>query len=157
MKISLVEYKKIRIVALALGVIVSWYATIGAFAQFYQYEGTLFKIKDCILPNPITTPCFWGALAFFIALVLAVKFFKKSNVKFETYFIYFMIASVLFAWGNFAIELKGIEPVPGAIIAPCPASGKNPFLTPCFFGSVLFTSSLLLSYRISHTLMGKRK
>ena len=145
----LIGYKKTRVGALVLGVLVSFYATITAFANFYQYEGTIFKIKDCILPNPVTTPCFWGALAFLAAFILAVKNLKKSSAKFEKYFMYFMVACVLFAWGNFAIELKGVEPTPGALIAPCPASGKNPFLTPCFFGSILFTASLILSLKIS--------
>lgn len=151
MKVSMNKYKKIRVGILILGVLVSWYATLFAFFDFYQNEGTIFKIKDCILPNPVTTPCFWGALAFLVALIMAVKTLKKSSVKFERYFMYFMIACVIFAWGNFVIELRGVEPKPGAIITPCPASGKNPFLSPCFFGSILFTTSLLLSHIISRT------
>ncbi|MFC1649679.1 hypothetical protein ACFL2C_03150 [Patescibacteria group bacterium] len=143
------QLKKTRLAYLLLGSIIAWYETISKFAAFYGNEGTLFKVKDCVIPNPITTPCFWGATAFVIALILAYKFYKKSSKKFEKYFLWFMIACVLFAWGNFAVELRGVQPVPGALIAPCTANPVSPFLSACFFGSILFTLSLISTYLIS--------
>lgn len=141
--------ERTRLLILSLGVLVSWKETITAFQRFYQFEGTIFKIKDCVLPNPVTTPCFWGALAFAGALFWAYKLYKKQNLKSERYLMYFLIGSVIFAWTNFAIELKGVEPVKGALIAPCPATAPNPFLSACFFGSILFTLALISTYVIS--------
>jgi hypothetical protein len=150
-------YKKARLVVLVLGIFVSWYAVIKAFISFYNIEGTIFKIKDCLLPNPVTTPCFWGALAFFAATVWAYKMFAMNEAKKEKYFLFFMIGSVLFAWTNFMIELKGVTPKPGSLIAPCPATAANPFLSPCFFGSILFSLSLILTYVIFNKLQKSKK
>lgn len=135
-----------RLVVLLLGVFVSWTTTIQAFINFYNLEGTIFKIKDCVIPNPIVTPCFWGSLAFAGGLVWAYKKYKSEKVTSEKYFFYFMIAANIFAWSNFAIELKGITPEPGALVAPCPTTATSPFLSACFFGSVLFTLSLIATY-----------
>jgi hypothetical protein len=134
--------RKLRIVFLLLGVFVSWFATLSAFREFYGYEGTIFKIRDCVIPNPVTTPCFWGALAFAGGLVWAYKRYGSETKKFEKNFLYFMIFSIIFAWSNFVIELRGVEPKPGSLIAPCQASA-NPFTSACFFGSILFTLSFL--------------
>jgi hypothetical protein len=130
-----------RSIILFGGVIVSWSTTISSFVDFYQLEGTIFKIKDCMVPNPVTTPCFWGALAFVGAFLWSLK-----RIINERYMLYFLIFSFLFAWTNFAIELKGVTPKEGALIAPCPAGGRNPFTSACFFGSILFTLGLITSY-----------
>lgn len=139
--------KTLRLFFLLLGVIVSWTATISAFLEFYGNEGTIFKIKNCVIPNPITTPCFWGAIAFFAALLFAIRYLKKENLKFERNFFYLMIFSIIFAWVNFGIELRGIKPRPGALITVCKPA-QNPFLSPCFFGSILFTLSFTTSWLI---------
>ncbi len=140
--------RKLRIGFLFSGVLVSWTTTLAAFMNFYRLEGTLFKIKDCIIPNPVTTPCFWGALAFMGALIWSLYLLKNNNEKSDRYLFYFLIGCVIFAWGNFTVELMGITPKPGALIAPCPATGTNPFLSACFFGSVLFTLSLTTNFFI---------
>lgn len=142
--------KKVRLIVFALGVLVSWSTTINAFIAFYNIEGTIFKFQDCALPNPITTPCFWGALAFLAGLIWSYKLLKKENKKQEKYMLIFLVACVLFAWGNFAVELKGVPPTPGNVFTPCPATTQNPFLSACFFGSVLFSLALVISYRL-HT------
>ena len=148
MKINSILLKQIRVAMLLLGVFVSWKTTLDAFFAFYRLEGTLFKVRDCVIPNPVTTPCFWGALAFFIALIWAYKQLGKEDKKTEKYFLYFMIASVIFAWSNFIIELIGVTPPEGSLIAPCPATASSPFLSACFFGSILFSFSLITTYLI---------
>ena len=141
--------KKLRSLTLLAGVFVSWYATISAFIRFNEIEGTIFKFQDCTLPNPVTTPCFWGAIAFLIAFAWSIKLLAKVNEKHEKYLFYLLIASVLFAWVNFAIELKGVEPTPNSPFSPCPVTTTNPFLSPCFFGSILFTISMFCSSFLS--------
>lgn len=147
-KLSPDVLRKLRIIFLLLGSFVAWYETITKFQEFYNYEGTLLKIKDCIVANPITTPCFWGASAFVLALILAIVYYRKQSKDFEKYFLWFMIFCVLFAWGNFAIELVGIQPKPGAIITVCQANPVSPFLSACFAGSILFTLSLATTYKV---------
>src|SRR5512135_364315 len=116
MKFNLVLLKKFRLIFLLLGVIVAWSSTLASFIEFYRNEGTIFKIKNCVIANPVTTPCFWGSVAFLIALFLAYKYWRKENKKFERNFFYFMIFSIIFAWTSFTVELTGVKQTPGAIV-----------------------------------------
>jgi hypothetical protein len=145
MKLETTRLKKFRLSFLLLGVIVSWMTTLSSFIEFYRNEGTVFKIKDCIIANPITTPCFWGSLAFLGALVLAYNHLRKEDLKFERNFFYFMIFCILFAWSSFTVELTGVKQAPGAFFTVCKPAA-NPFLSACFFGSILFTLSFMTSW-----------
>ena len=89
--------QKFRFIGAFLGVCVSWYATITNFIAFYNIEGTIFKIKDCVLPNPIVTPCFWGAVAFIVTLYFSYKLLKKHNPKHEKYLHKRLFLRLLFA------------------------------------------------------------
>ena len=132
------------------GSIFAWYTVYTDFVRFYGIEGTVFKIKDCALPNPVTTPCFWGAFAFIIALSWSIYILRLSDAnlqaKQQSRLNWLLIASTLFAWGNFfytAIPfwLRGNTPGVGC-------SGllmTNPFTTPCFGGSVFFLIALIIS------------
>lgn len=145
---SITSIKKFRIIFLLLGSIIAWYETISKFSEFYSNEATIFKIRDCVIANPVTTPCFWGATAFVIATILAIRYYTRPSKNFEKYFLVFMIACVMFAWGNFAVELVGVTPRPGAIVTVCQANPRSPFLSACFYGSILFTLSLATTYMI---------
>lgn len=58
-----------------------------------------------------------------------------------------LLTGTTFAWTNFYIELK--DWLAGrACTVGCSANAVNPFLTPCFFGAIFFTISLILSILI---------
>jgi hypothetical protein len=136
-----INLEKVRVGLLTAGAMIATSSVVAAFYRFYGSEGTIFKIKDCAIPNPITTPCFWGALAFIFATVWAYNsLYKKTNGK---KFLYFLIFCVIFAWSNFYIELEEVSVPKGSLLAPCPATTQNPYTSPCFAGSVLFTLSAL--------------
>jgi hypothetical protein len=137
------DLKLLRIATTFLGVVVSWYSTITSFINFYQVEGTIFKIIDCAVPNPITTPCFWGAVAFLVVFIWSLKLYVDN--KNSNQILYFLVFCVLFGWSSFYIENWTTILQRNGIVAPCPV-GKSPFLSACFFGSVLFTISLLLTF-----------
>ncbi len=132
------------------GSIFAWFTVYTDFVRFYGIEGTVFKIKDCALPNPVTTPCFWGAFAFVVALVWSIYILRLVNQseqkKQQSRLNWLLIASTLFAWGNFfytAIPFwfRGSTPGVGC-------SGllmTNPFATPCFAGSAFFLVALAVS------------
>lgn len=130
------------------GVAVSWITTINSFVNFYRIEGTLFKIKDCAVPNPIVTPCFWGALAFIAGAYWAIKLNKEADAGKEKGFLYFIIFCILFAWSNFLVEVLKIDYKIGGVISPCPVAYSSPWVSACFFGSVLFTLSGLTTLLI---------
>jgi hypothetical protein len=134
---------------LAAGTIFAWYTIWNDFQRFYLNEGTVFKINDCISPNPVTTPCFYGGIAFAIALVWSIILVKKSNENFHSglqKLVWLLVASTVFAWGNFLYEVgkfvnRGSKPAIGC-------SGQlvtNPLYTPCFVGAAIFLICLIIA------------
>ncbi|MEK7644102.1 MAG: hypothetical protein AAB390_02250 [Patescibacteria group bacterium] len=129
------------------GVIFSWYTVYQDFGRFYAQEGTLFKIKDCVAPNPVTTPCFYGAFAFLGAFVWSLLIPKMAEEKRPLqykYLSYLIIASVLFAWSNFTYILARfwLRPAGTAAIGCSGQLMTNPFTTPCFIGAAIFLVAL---------------
>lgn len=57
-----------------------------------------------------------------------------------------LAAGVIFAWTNFTIEL--IDWYGKKECTTGCATGKNPFLTPCFYGAIFFTIAFVLSILI---------
>ena len=55
-----------------------------------------------------------------------------------------LLAGTVFAWFNFAVELKGWLGQ-GTCISGCAAGAVNPFLAPCFYGAIFFTVAFILS------------
>lgn len=144
---------KIQLGILLAGTLFSWFTIYNDFKRFYAIYGTLTKISDCAIPNPITTPCFYGAIAFFIASVMAFKIYKRkeqtdvisaNNIQNKLW--YLLIAGTIFAWGNFGYEAyKFYSVTTTELKVSC--SGiptENVFLTPCFYGSVIFLGSLVV-------------
>lgn len=140
---------KVQIFALTIGTVFAWTTAVVDFLRFYQTEGTLFKIADCVYPNPVTTPCFYGAIAFAIALVWAISLLKKegeARAKSEKYLAGLLVAGTVFAWTSFGrLAYNFYTALPGQGIGCSGVPMENPFVTPCFIGSVLFLLALIVS------------
>jgi hypothetical protein len=133
-------------VLLSAGTVVAWNAVYVDFSLFYQTYGTIFKITHCTTPNPIITPCFYGAIAFLVALVWSLRMVNKMGVDLfqnQKRLVYLLIASTLFGWANFAHMLYGYYTATPSAFSCVVAPGTNPLHTPCFFGSVFFLASLI--------------
>lgn len=128
-----------------LGSVVAWKQVLSEFSQFYALEGTLFKLQNCIVPNPVTTPCFWGAIAFVVGLVWCLVWIMREREK-KGYSVkklwWFSLACTIFAWSNFSYQLYLYYYKPGSG-GQCFA-GKGPWTSACFYGSILFLLSLIL-------------
>lgn len=139
----------VQALALLGGMVFAWTTVTVDFLRFYNTEGTLFKLDDCIYPNPVTTPCFYGAIAFVIAFVWAVSLLKKESEarsKSEKYLVAFLSAGTIFAWSNFSLlAYKFYTALPGEGVGCSGVSATSPFSTPCFYGSVLFLICLVIS------------
>lgn len=138
----------ILILTTAGGAIVAWVDIITQFSRFLSYEGTVFKVQDCVVPNPVTTPCFYGGFGFLIALIIAILFFKKNPVKKSLlWYTTYLLAGSIFAWSFAGPDLIHFFNSPtGAQTIGC--SGMvitNPFSTPCFMGASLFLLSFIAS------------
>lgn len=135
--------------ALISGTLFAWYTVFADFSRFYNNEGTLFKIQDCAVPNPVTTPCFYGAFAFLIAFVWSIMIMKNTTnrIKELKKLAWLLLASVLFAWGNFVYSLILFYQTRGSGHA-IGCSGQvvtNPWLTPCFIGAVIFLLAFVIA------------
>ena len=139
----------IQVGVLLAGTVFSWMTALVDFMRFYENEGTLLKIKDCVYPNPVTTPCFYGAIAFAGALVVAIILLKKEGeIQFhvEKRLAMFLTAGTIFAWSNFGLLLYHFyTALPGQGVGCSGVPTSTPFSTPCFYGSVLFLTSLIVS------------
>lgn len=133
------------------GTIFAWTTVANDFRRFYAIEGTIFKVQDCAIPNPVTTPCFYGAFAFLVAFVWSVILLKKDGeeqTRGERKLRWLLLASTLFAWGNFSRTLYTFYSTPPAA-EKVGCSGQlvsSPFVTPCFYGSMIFLIALVLSF-----------
>ncbi|MFH1426036.1 MAG: hypothetical protein ABIG66_01235 [Candidatus Kerfeldbacteria bacterium] len=141
------------------GTIFAWYTVYGDFARHYQYEGSFFKFTDCIVPNPLATPCFYGAIAFLIALVWSIIILRKKldqKMLQHKRLFWLLLAGTLFAWGNFGWGFYKFWQNDMAPTAGC--SGvvvDNPFSTPCFYGALFYLSALIVSIIIK--MIAKKK
>lgn len=147
-----VRLLKILSLVLLGGTVFAWYTVYRDFSLFYGYEGTIFKIKDCYIPNPVTTPCFYGAFAFFAALVWSLKINTRdpeAHARGQKYLTLFLIACVIFAWANFTIQAVRFFATANIGEVGISCSGiptTNPFATPCFIGAAIFLFALIISY-----------
>lgn len=137
-----------QVLILAAGVLFSWYTAINDFIRFYGMEGTIFKVKDCFFPNPVTTACFYGAIAFFVAFIWSIYIFKNKDAAkkelHQTRLSWLLAAGTVFAWANFGnvlYKFYGENSNIGCSGVPI----ASPFLTPCFYGSVIFLLSFVIA------------
>lgn len=138
----------IQSLVLLCGTVFAWYTIYIDYRRFYDIEGTIFKIADCRFPNPVTTPCFYGAWAFLIAFIWSVAILRKKDSLLQKwhqkFLVWFLVAGTLFAWGNFGWGLYKFIANQGKPVIGC--SGQlvgDPFGTPCFYGAVLFLLALI--------------
>ncbi len=136
---------KLQTAILFGGSIFAWHAVYGDFQRYYDVESTIWKFKDCAAANPLTTPCFWGAVAFVIAFIWSL--YIVNNKIQHKYLLFLLGGGTIFAWSNFTFGLvkflahQGDGPVIGC-------SGQvvlNPFDTPCFIGAVIYLIAFVVS------------
>lgn len=142
-----------QVMVLLGGVLFSWYTVYADFSRFYNSEGTIFKIKDCVYPNPVTTPCFYGAIVFLIALAWALYVYRdsifQSRAKKQQKLWLILLGGTAFGWVNFGFSLfKFYTSAVGEKVTCSGVPTDNPFLTPCFYGSVIYLTAFLLSWYI---------
>lgn len=132
------------------GTIFAWYTVYQDFSKFYAIEGSLLKVTDCVVSNPVTTPCFYGAFAFLFALIWSIYILRLTEDKLKAIhhkkLTWLLVASTIFAWSNFGYVLYKFLANSGQPTIGC--SGQlmtNPFTTPCFIGSVIFLIALLVN------------
>ena len=135
------KLQKLLTIILAGGSIFAWYTVFNDFSRFQRIYGTIFRIENCSVPNPVMTACFYGAIAFVIALIFSVKKMEKP--------LYFLIiGGTIFAWSNFAYEVYKFYASTGVKTSCAGIITDNVFTTPCFYGAVIYLLALITSFFI---------
>jgi len=153
---------KAQITVFVIGTFFGFYTIYEDFKRFYSYEGTLFKLKDCVVPNPVTTPCFYGSFAFLAGLILSFLIYKKYKLKekflkIQNYLLWLVEFGFIFAWTNFSIVFYRYLQASGDTFTGCSGvKNTTPFTTPCFYGSVIFSVALFIVFFTKRKLQSNR-
>ena len=138
------------------GTIFAWYTVFGDFDRFFSANGKIFQFSGCQFPNPLATPCFYGSIAFVIALALAFQIFANPVFKTQKYLSILLFSGTIFAWSMVAKEFYKFSQIKsGAYIGCTGLSASSPIHTPCFTGASIFLVAFLLSLIILLTFRDK--
>lgn len=129
-------------VLLGGGMIVSWAAVVRQFQNFFQYYDTIFRFRDCVAPNPLVTPCFYGAVAFLIAFIWSLTLLKSPTLARARRLKGLLIFGTVFALSVLIYEAFDYYKIFTGPIQSC-APGVPPLQTPCFYGFIFFTTSAI--------------
>jgi hypothetical protein len=131
---------------LVVGTVIAWSTVTLGFIRFYRAEGTILKFTNCALPNPLTTPCFYGAIAFVLALLWAASLASGAKPRVRGYegLWWLLLASTIFGWSNVAYEFWRWGQSPTGFIVSCTTESiSSPFQSPCLYGSTMFLGAWL--------------
>jgi|SRR3989344_3731983 len=141
------------------GTIFAWSQTLPQFGNFYTAYGTFFRFEDCVIPNPLATACFYGSIAFVVALLWSFRIMQNPDFARERRLKNFLILCVLFAGSVFLYEVIDYYNIfsesAGAFPISC-TPGVFPLKTPCFYGLLFFAGSLVASVFVIRGLKGIR-
>lgn len=144
MKVKTIAY--IQLGLISAGVLWAWFNVVKNFIRFYKFEGTIFKIHNCVIPNPVTEPCFYGALGFAAAWIIAYTLVRSYVARVQYRLWWFAFACTVFAWTVVTKEMVSYFGKPlGAAVGCSAIPIYNPFMTPCFIGATLFLMSVFVS------------
>jgi len=138
---------------LLVGTIFAWFTVYTDFTRFYNLYGDITKISGCVIPNPVTTPCFYGAFAFLGAFIWSLyiqKMPKEKRIAHQKKLSIFLVAATIFAWSNLALEIYNFYlQKTGSKVSCSGVATNNIFTTACFIGSMIFLTSLIISFVIN--------
>lgn len=136
----------IQTLLLFCGTLFAWSRLIVQLQNFQFVYGTLWRFRDCSIPNPLTTACFFGSVAFVVALLWSVKVWQTQEKNSERWLKNFLLFCVLFAFSVLCIEFVDYYKLfPSASVPISCSPGVAPWKTPCFFGFLFFTASYVTS------------
>lgn len=144
----------LQALVLAAGSVFAWTTVLGDVTRFAAAGGHLWRFRGCSVPNPLATPCFYGAVVFVVALVWAISQLQtQGDRRVQRQLVVMLVAGTLFAWGNFAWELWRYERAAGGAFKSCSgALAVHPIQTPCFTGAVLYLSALVVAWLAARAL-----
>ena len=141
---------------LGIGTVFSWVTLVLDYRRFFASGGQVFQFSGCAVSNPLATPCFYGALAFLIALAWALLILRAKPGTIGrslSHLRLLLVAGTLFAWGNFGYVVYRYLTERPAMPFSCPPGETvaYPLTAPCFYGALIFSAALMLSILAGRT------
>lgn len=128
------------------GTIFAWSKLLPQMRDFWGLYGTLFHFADCAIPNPLTTACFYGSVAFVAALVWSTYLIGSPSERRMKYLRDFLVFCVGFAASVFLYEAADYYKLFAGDALPISCSpGVHPLQTPCFYGMLFFISAAVVA------------
>ncbi|OGE88290.1 MAG: hypothetical protein A3J07_00660 [Candidatus Doudnabacteria bacterium RIFCSPLOWO2_02_FULL_49_13] len=157
LKLSTPKLLLLQGVLLLGGMVFAWSRLLGQFQNFQELYGTLFRFRDCTLPNPILTACFYGSLAFVAAFIWSFTLVQHPTLVSQRRLRNFLLFGVVFAGSVVGYETADyFKWLPGPAVPVSCTPGINPLLTPCFYGLLFFLAAFLVSIVITRRLGASR-
>ena len=136
----------VQSLVLLAGAVYAWSKLLPQFSNFQLMYGTIFRFRDCVIPNPLATACFYGSMAFIIAVVWSFSIWSSPDRTRERHLRNFLLFCVLFAGSVVCYEFADYYKLFGSNAVPITCSpGVFPLLTPCFFGLLSFLGGYITS------------
>jgi hypothetical protein len=140
-------------VFLVIGAAIAWSTSVVALTRFYGSEGTLLRFDNVGVPHPVTSPCFWGAVGFVVALAwsgsLYARIRRANPVGGYQMLGWFLVGCVLFGWSVVGYESWRLNHSDTGSIIGCLASPMTSiFQSPCLYGSSMYLAALVAAYLV---------
>lgn len=139
-------------VALIAGNVIGWFTVVSEITDYCKQLGGIWALTDFsgnIVENPLLTPCFYGSIAFLIALVWNIYLLRsKDDTKIAKHFRWFitlLVAGTVFAAVNNVPIFQQFYSNPENAISCSGKKVTNPYLTSCFLGFSGFFSAMIFS------------
>ena len=141
------------IVSLVIGALIAWSTSVIALTRFYGSEGTLLRFDNIGIPHPVTTPCFWGAVGFLVALAwsgsLYTRVRRANPVGGYRLLGLFLVGCVLFGGSVVGYEWWRLtHSDTGSIIGCLAAPMTSIFQSPCLYGTSMYLAALVSAYLV---------
>jgi len=148
---------KTQSAVLAAGTAFSWYTLVDDYRLYFAAGGEWFQWSGCSVTNPMQTACFYGAIAFLIALVWSLGVLAGTPNRVmgrQRGLNWLLAAATVFAWSSFAWEMFAAanhQPAPKFSCPPLPQAPVQYLDQPCFYGALMFLAALMISQLVLRT------
>lgn len=103
------------------------------------------------LIHPLATPCFYGFVAFLIALVWTARLRSDFGKASQAKLVWLLAAATVFAWGNYGYTLGRLFLGKSCNLG-CPLGYFDiPYFTACLVGAILFSLALAAALRLKRS------
>ncbi|MDE1925499.1 MAG: hypothetical protein KGH79_05015, partial [Patescibacteria group bacterium] len=145
---GMVTTKRLFLVQLLIllgGTVFAWSNLLPQISRFQALYGTLFRFKDCVVPNPFSTACFFGSFAFLFAVLWAFDIYRRPGLTRERHLRNFLFICVTFATAVIVYEAAQYHHLVGNALSFSCNPGASPFATPCFYGDLVFVLAFIVA------------